>query len=446
MFCQSYKNMDELNINDKIKSPFDRKNLNINLNSDIEIYKGAIELKTEFGSYILSDAKILIEWLPKPRITFQGTLDEFQHNIIECTIYVNNTKFGQGVVDRFKIGKSYEVRGIIQQENIKDQRLLIDRIEFSLVNLPIKHGDEIIGSAQNFWRGGFEFVINNALFRFDSRFGSKRIFEELDLLGGFAITHHAFVRFDSPVELKEGIELLQSILLSLRFLTGQDLGFCFVDYLSNSKNISTTYFFGKVSPIHACNRLVNMHSNLNGTPFFENIYNLTKDNSNKSAISDLVHWHNMANTNQGYLEGSLVIAQIGIELLYNWIICEKKEMTTPEDSRKITAISKINTLMSMANISILKNNLSNSFNDFCSKKAKNSISNAIVILRNHLVHSNEQKRIELEQLDEKVYFQARNILLNIIEIYILALGKYKGNINNIISKNPVEKCSLEIEI
>ena len=438
--------MDEKNYYDKIKKAYNREYLNIDINSNIEIHKGSVELNTGFESYILSNAKICVEWLPNPRITFQGALDKFKNDISKCSIIINNSVFGQGLVNRFKIGASYEVRGIIEQGKFENQEHLIDRIEFSMVNLPLKYGDEIIGSSMNFWKGGLEFEINRAQFRIDSRFGSNRIFEELDILGGYTVTHHSFIKFDTPVKLKEGVELLQSIKLSLRLLTGQDLGFCFVDYFLHNKKIYTTYLFGKVSPIYACNRLVNMHSELNGTLFFDNIYRIMKDKSNKSAISDLVHWHNMANTNQGYIEGSLVIAQIGIELLYNWIICEKMGMITLEDSKKISAISKINTLISLANIDVSKFNLSHSFNDFCSKKAKKSISHAVVILRNCLVHSNEQKRVELDELDGLIYFQARNILLNIIEFYILALGKYKGNINNIISNNLVEKFSLEFDI
>lgn len=427
-----------------IKNPFNRDFLNISLNSNIEIFSGQIELHTEIEILILSHASIWIQWLPKPNIFFQGTLDSFYKNFTQCTVVANNTIIGKGSISKFIISKTYEIRGILEQDNFESQEQLIDRIEFSLVNFPIKYGEEMIGSEQKFWKGGLEFEINKARFLIHSRCDSNKVFDDLEYHGGYSITHHSLIQFENPVEYKKVIEILNSIYLSLRLLIGQDLGFCFLDFLYSSKKIHTIYLFGKVSPLESCNRLLNTYSKLNGSLFFDKIYKLTKDKSNKSALSDLIHWHNMANTNYGYLEGSLIIAQIGIELLYNWIICEKMEMITLEDAKKVSAISKIKTLVSFARIKLNIEELPSELKKLTSNKK--SVEELIVQMRNYLVHSSEQKRSELESLDPLIFYHARNILLHIIENYILAIGHYKGQYHNSLKNELSSNFELEINI
>ncbi len=77
---------------------------------------------------------------------------------------------------------------------------------------------------------------------------------------------------------------------------------------------------------------------------------------------------------------------------------------------------------------------------------KKSVEELIVQMRNYLVHSSEQKRSELESLDPLIFYHARNILLHIIENYILAIGHYKGQYHNSLTNELSSNFELEINI
>jgi hypothetical protein len=252
------------------------------------------------------------------------------------------------------------------------------------------------------------------------------------------LTHHCRLEFQKLTKGSEVFEYLESIRLTLRILIGQDLGFGLLYFLKD-KNISQRLqIYGKIKPIENCHRLLNMNSWISHCEFFDQIYRHSIKGKTDKPILDLIHWYNMSNTNQGYAEGSLLLSQVGVELLYNWIICEHLQMVTKKDANeKISAASKLKTLFVYSGINLEEIKLPNELSLYKIGENKQSNAEVIISLRNHLVHSNEGKRSQLAKYDPIIFAQARNIQLFIIERYFLALGAYDraffNRLNNKIS-------------
>lgn len=78
--------------------------------------------------------------------------------------------------------------------------------------------------------------------------------------------------------------------------------------------------------------------------------NLWSNKDDKDFLTSAIHWYIEFYNNSGFAEGSIVMAQTALELLYNWWIIENKKMITCRDSENISASNKIRLLLSQLNI------------------------------------------------------------------------------------------------
>lgn len=427
---------------------FDRDAYNIDINESISIYQGSMCLQNDDRKIDLLDGEIVLTWHPKPRIEFRGSpADSFRPDDSSFQVFVDDTLLGSGMLYKYSIGANAYCKGILSEsdnpEEVKGE--IVNRVEFSIVNLPFHICDHGIRKDQSFWKGRYEFNLDNAKIIVDARQGLNKIIDELKSTGGCCITHHAYIEFNNSVTYSEAQRLLQTFRLCLRFLSGNDLGFVFINYKNSEKLLFKRSIYGVIKPYEDVHRVITMHSNLSQSKFVGRIHYLLKDKNNESAFSDLIHWYNQANANQGYAEGSLLLAQVGIELLYNWVIYENLDMIDSADVNRISATSKIKGLMGLVGMVISPEDVPEQLKNYC---IQNSISvpESIVRLRNSLVHSNEKKRSALKKHDPIIAYQARNILLALIERYIFAIGHFKATYYNRLNNDLGEMFDQEIDL
>ena len=410
---------------------FDRETLNIEVNESISIYQGEITLNSEYESVSIPIGEILLTWTPKPRIEFKGVAnDSFRPGTSRIDVMINNKSIGTGTLYHSSFGSKITYKGIIHEHALNSKAVQnVSRVELSVVNLPFEVCDKAVRLDQSFWKGRYEFQIENAKIQIDARKDIKDIISELRSTGGYSITHHVKIVFDSPLSIGDSEILLASLRTSLRFLSGQDIGFVFLNFFHNDELIAEKFFYGLIKPYEYVHRVITMHSGLSNSIFFERVHNLLQDKTNYSALMDLIHWYNQSNANQGYAEGSLLLAQVGIELLYNWVIWEKLDMIDSPDANRISAVSKIKALVAFSGMLVETKSLPEELKVYCQSNNL-SAPEAIVRLRNYLVHSNEKKRSSLADYDPIIFYQARNILLALIERYVLAIGQYESTFYN----------------
>lgn len=419
---------------------FDRAAMNIEVNENITIYQGLITLHSENENISIPDGEIFLTWTPKPRIEFKGiTSDSFRPGYLHFDVMIKDESFGTGLLYHSSFGSNISYKGIIREPSLDSEIAQnVSHVELSVANLPFDICDTNVRLDQSFWSGRYQFQTENANIIIDARRGLKDIITELRSTSGYSITHHVKIVFESPVEISEAESLLASLRTSLRFLSGQDVGFVFLNFFNNEELIAERYIYGLIKPFEYVHSVITMHSELSNGPFIARLHHLLQDETNRSALTDLIHWYNQSNANQGYAEGSLLLAQVGIELLYNWVIWEKLDMIDSQDAKRISAISKIKALIALSGMLIEIKSLPDELRKYC---LSNNISapEAIVRLRNYLVHSNEKKRSSLADYDPIIFYQARNILLSLIERYVLAIGQYESTFFNRLTNNLTDK-------
>ncbi len=255
----------------------------------------------------------------------------------------------------------------------------------------------------------------------DGRYDLKdKILKDLKNASGSCITHHGYMNFELGMTIDEVRSVLNTLRFCLSFFAGSHIGMVFVelDTLINSQ----VSYYTKFRPYKDVIKPIGDHTWVHSR-FIEKMHEIRKTENDEQALSDLLHWYIEANSNQGHTEGSLILAQVGIELLWNWILFDKLKMVTKNDSERISAVSKIQMLCTYVGINLDENQISDDFHKF-SKSKKMSVSEAVVNLRNMQVHSTKSKRESLKLYSQDIVYEASEILLAIIDRYILNIGGY----------------------
>src|SRR5699024_9175145 len=132
------------------------------------------------------------------------------------------------------------------------------------------------------------------------------------------------------------------------------------------------------------------------------------------------------NCNKGGLEGSLIMAQTALELLYNWLIVENKKLILGEDAKKISAASKLRLLVSQ--LSIKDKSVPSEFSSLEEYRRTYScidVIEAVVQIRNAIIHFQQKKRKKLDKISVKTLSEAVQLCLWYIELSILYSLKFK---------------------
>jgi hypothetical protein len=150
-----------------------------------------------------------------------------------------------------------------------------------------------------------------------------------------------------------------------------------------------------------------------------------------------IHWYIEANCNSGFVEGSITMVQNALELLYNWLIVEKYKIIKGEDSKNISASNKIRILLSKINI---ESSIPKQLDKLINSSDKNSDGPELFTqIRNAIVHSQEEKRQKIYNLEGGVKFQALTLGIWYVELILLFILNYSGEYYNRCSLNPTQQ-------
>ncbi len=414
---------------------FKRSLLDFSNNEPVNLFRGDIVLQCEGESIVVQEGEVRLDWLPKPRIVFEGevpnaTSDLTQKMSMKWEVFYDNSVRGTGLITSIVLDGVAFIQGIVTEEVKCAVNCAIDEVHFSLVNFPARLGDKFIQAGNRFQMGRLEAGMGQCVLIIDAVDDIDARLKSLMADGGYNLTHHCRLKFNAPVQWGEVEEYVNSIRLALRILAGQDLGFAFIECFRADVLQFKYCLHGQLTQIINCQRLLSIHVKLSGSNFFLEIFEGWVNGNADVPLLDLVHWYNMSNSNQGYAEGSLVLAQIGTELLYNWIICEHLGEVTSEEAKKLSAARKIDHLCDFSGVNLGNLELGGELKRYLECENVRSVAEATVELRNAVIHSNEVKRKKLNCYDPTIYIQARNVLIFIIERYLIGLSGYEGQFFN----------------
>lgn len=418
-------------------------------NTILVIYEGEYSIKNETGEIKLN-GKITYEWFANSGVYFYGNPITDNGELFKASnqngtfsVIVDGLEFGQGFITKFGFGNLTEtkIKGTISQHAILgDKSVSVEKVKFSIPNLREFHGLPVKRITEKKISTSMDrLVFEDETYKItiDKCTDFKKRKENLDEKGGYIILYNGeLTGKKAPLNHADTRDLFHCLDTFLTLLNGRRTSALFIQGIFEDQVIWTDYTDYFVDSYKSVQTWPQRHSiaNLNELWIrFREVWNNNPED--KNFLTSLIHWYVEANGHAGFSEGSIILAQTALELVYNWWIVENKKMILGKDSENISASNKIRLLISQLNI---PSNIPAAFTEL--QKFKDTTDNvidapdSIVYIRNAIVHSQEEKRKKLSAIHYKAKYEALQVYIWYIELSLLCILDYNGEYFNRCSK------------
>lgn len=425
-----------------------------NPNEPIEIFKGEFKLKFE-NLELIVDGILLFEWFPKLGPIFKGTLISQLKDSINLLsdfnyfqLEINDLDVGETFITNITHSTSSDkpkISGVFTRKSVfGDYSIPVDSIKFCIPNLKDFFGSGTYrktGKSISTSLSRLSFENDNYTINIDKTIDYKDRLEKLKSKGGYLILYSGELKLKKgDISLKDVQDFSPYFNLFLNFINGSRVSACFYTGIFESEKIWTDY----------SNYSIEIHNNpISWTPvrsingfndIFRKFSDLWKNEDDSNFLISAIHWYIEANNNSGFTEGAIIMAQTALELIYNWLIIEKKGLIIGKDAESISAANKIRLLISHLNISY---NAPESFDKLQEYiDTNNDIADApeaIVQIRNAIIHSQLEKRKKITKLNYQTKYEALQLSIWYIELSMLNILGYTGIYSNRCSRESFPK-------
>lgn len=416
-------------------------------NEKFIIYKGEFVLKYSNSEIETINGQICFKWFPHIGPIFNGEilngnqLKSFSHEE-KLELLIDDKVIADCFISNRSIDKNQTVSGgFYNRFVLGDKSLTAQKFRFSLLNFQDFLGDNIEVKTEKttkYSRG--RIILKNKKFEIniDKDFSYKDKFNLLKEDGGFHILYNGEINFfKDSVNYDQINELMEILGNFLSFVSGKKNRPLFLSAI-HQEDILYQDFTGYHNYAYEfrptwSNRYTTSYLN----DLFQNFYKIWKSNcDNKFFLSSIIHWYTEINCNNVYPEGSLILAQTALELLYNWLIIENKKLIIGKDTENISASNKIRLLISQLSISYEVPAKFQRLEKYRKESRLPDAVEAIVQIRNAIVHSQEEKRKKLSEIDSMTIYESVQISLWYIELSLLYILKFDDKYFN--------RCSVEL--
>ncbi|MDP5104707.1 MAG: hypothetical protein NWQ31_00890 [Polaribacter sp.] len=412
-------------------------------NEEIQICKGILVLKNKNGE-IKIKGDIIYKWFPKIGAEFHGLLtselktlfNPFELN--DYDLYFKDLKLGKVFITEkryFSTNPNETIVTGVFKENLflGDKTINVNQVYFSIPNFKSLFGNlTTFNNGNGGTRSRLSLENDKYNIEIDKSLDYDNKLRQLKNKGGFTILYGGLIKSKKgTLSITEKKSIFSCLDLFLTFLMGRrsstifHSGYCekekiWIDY-SNKNNL--TYKNAESWTLR---------NSINGIDgLFKEFSTLWKNENDRDFLKTLIHWYVEANNNSGFVEGSIIMAQTALELIYNWLLIEKGKLIKGSDAINISASNKIRLLLSHVKI---KNEIPNSLTELNklinSKKEDLDAPEVIVQIRNAIIHSQLEKRKKLLEITFEAKSQALKLYIWYIELSILYILNYKGKYTN----------------
>lgn len=410
------------------------------VNESILIHEGEFKLKLD-DKIITMAGKIHYEWFPILGSRFSGkaanvsffTVMSFFNESEKVELIIDGVVFGNAQlteVSDFPTGA--EMEGIIPHGVKGDKAIIVTKVRFAIPNLRNFNGNvtkERIETNDHIKRTRITFENDDYLIIIDRRHKYEEFRRELKNKGGYLLLYSGeLTKKKGNIGLEKLNDLLRCFSNFLWFLNGRRCSPLFLQGVYEEEVIWTEYRRNHVDQYKYVITWPQEHD-INGlNELWQEFYRIWNNEGDKDFLVSAVHWYIEANSNSGFVEGAIIMAQTALELIYNWLLIEKKKLLSGKDAESISASNKIRLLLSHLNVSY---EIPNSFNELnlISKELTPKPIDApdlFVRIRNAIVHSQETKRKELANMPDEVKLEALQLGIWYIELSLLYILKFDG--------------------
>ena len=403
-------------------------------NSPIRIFKGDFLLiNSEHDIKIDIKGEINFEWFPNYGCIFLGDI-----SIVDFDKFILNPYLSYDVIaDKKDLGKAFIhktinstssnkalIKGVFENKVLVGTKTEpIDEIIFSIPNLKSISGDvvkkvtltKIISTRSRI-------TLDNQKWKIiiDKNIEYNNLNNELEIIGGYNILYTGKITHTKGQKFtyNEAEEIINCLDTFLSFINGRRISTLFLNGFTEGIKKWTDYSAKSVETyknVPSCIYYRNISSLDIMWKEFSAIWETDKGND---FLKSIIHWYTQSNNKAGLLEGSIIMAQAGLEKLYFWTSKEENDPeNTPQKLRKLTKYLHIKDFEVLSNYITL-----NEFSRIHIKKHKHrDIAGIITTIRNNIIHPKETIEINSQTKNE-----ALQLSLWVIEIALLKINKYEG--------------------
>lgn len=408
-------------------------------NESIHIYEGKFSLRREDKVTILEGA-ISFDWIPNIKVVFKGSVIQSQidvvnllnfHSSTTTELIIGNQVFGKCWISGTTLANNTKIEGFMIEDSVLgDITIPVSSVRFAIPNLRDLDGAPIKLTTQaRVQLCRRRIVLKNQVYQItlDGLPDYGKLKEKLTAKGGYIIQYHGeIVKIKGSVDYKNLKDLITCLSVFLSFINGRRCTTLFLEGIHENELIWNDYTPHKVD-IFKTVFTWSIDDDISGlNSFWTNFCNLWSNRDDKDFLDSVIHWYLQANKNTGYVEGAIIMTQIGLELIYNWYLIEKKKLITGKDADNISASNKIRLLLSQIS---LQSDLPVGLKSLKKFMIENDLPDGIeafVQIRNALVHSQEEKRKKINEIDSAVLIEVLELGLWYLELSILKVLDYRG--------------------
>lgn len=414
-------------------------------NERIVFYEGEFMIKGSSHGDIKLIGEIYFNWSPLFGPRFKGEIIEGVlpvNSLTNLEFIINNQTIGLCYINRGKHFSSIDAEDkalILGGFNNKrlvlgDNKFKAKTIKFSILNLDSFFGDIIQNGngSRQFSRARLELNHPTFTVNIDKDFNYTAKREALEDEGGYQILYYGEITANNePLVYNDVCEIIKIIGEFLTFVSGKRVTPIFISAMEENCVIYRDISGYDNNPFEFRQSWANKDHTGYLSGLFQNFYKLWKSGiMNENFLITIIHWYEEINCNKTYLEKGLILAQTGLELLYNWLVVEKVKLIKGEDQKRINAANKIRLLVSHLSLSY---DIPKKFESLEKFKNDHTLSDgieAIVQIRNAIVHSQEAKRNKLQKIKKDTIKEAIHLSLWYIELALLKILEYDDKYTN----------------
>lgn len=409
-------------------------------NENVNFHSGNFKLTWENEEYSLK-GELFLKWLPSIQINLIG---EFDSNSKEF----NFNTFGSSIsVEIEFIESNFKAKGILKKihRNINKIECLltspvnignigepVDFIQFEITNQEQRKGNLVRTNKNTVSYNRLVLPDNTYEITIDEYADSLRLRSELNQIGGYQFLCSGKIKStdDSLLKLKELESTFEKLSQFLLFLNarkssplifyGYKNGEIVWKYIQTSECEQDNYYNGWVLK----------HEDLELNKIWDKFCIFWNNKNDRESLTIVLKWYNEANKQNIALESRIVLIQNSLELLFNWLITEKFNYVSSNDSKGISASAKIAFLLSYFQ---LEPKIPKELNELIKYSKAFNFTNGpdtFTHVRNCIVHSNSKKISHLQKLSEPAIKEAVNMGIWYVEIILLKLLEYTGEYHN----------------
>jgi hypothetical protein len=419
-------------------------------NEKINIYKGRFSLKDD-ETDITCHGELNFHWYPRSGVHFEGQAEEltlFQFKLFGklngVNLLIDNKIIGEVIISYTVLNPAPKFRGLFKYHCVfGDISIPVNVVRFSIPNLKSFLGEPIrYPSASELLISSARIVLETPKYSI-SIDKSSSFDASNDLLkekGGYMLLCSGeLVSRSKRIKFEESKNILECLQFFLSFINGSKTAPLFI----RGRDMDQVIWRNDTDAI--------VQQYVNGISWtdrqaitdFRNIWlsfaQLWADGQGRDFLKKTIHWYTEANYSPVFSESMIILAQTGLELIFNWFLIEQQKIIIGSDATSLSASNKIRLLIRELKISLA---IPEGLKELALQKQFKDGPDALVQIRNAIVHGNYEKRKKLNSYPAMVIFQVHQLGIWYLELAVLLILKYEGKYHNRTTgrgKNSVDK-------